>query len=309
MVERRIIKTNKDNEINVKYHGEERFQTAKENGRRVTITADEYGFNAINWLIDEIERARENGEDRIILLAGEVRAGKSALGAHLASRLGMKDESDVRYSGKGYLKQLQEADEGDVAWLDEGGRGMYYKNWMKKENKLINQMFQQIGAKNLVSIICLPHKNLLDKELRHMRVHYWGQVKFQGYRRGFVKWRISGKRKRQRGESKVPRHPNEWNIEAYWEPLFKMRFPTFKEHNGFKWSKYEENKMDRIDEFGDEALEEMGENEKISKKKLESERKKTKVKTLLEETDLTQQEIGDKVGLSRSRVANIKQEM
>lgn len=309
MVETRTITTNKENEVEAKYYGELQFQTTEEGGQRVRVTADDFGFSSIQWLIDEIKKARENGEDRIILLAGEVRSGKSALGAHLATRLGLSKPSEVRYSGKGYLEQLQQAEKGDVAWLDEGGRGMYYKNWMKKENKLINQMFQQIGAKNLVSIICLPHKNLLDKELRHLRVHYWGQVTFQGYRRGFVKWRMSGKRKRRKGEIKVPRHHKEWKIGTYWEPLFRMRFPDFKEHNGFEWSEYEDNKMDRIKEFGSEAMEEMSENEKVSKRKLESERKKAKVKTLLEETDLTQAEIGSKVGLSRGRVANIKQEM
>lgn len=309
LVREKTLTTNKNNEITVSHYGEERFQSTQENGRQVQITANDYGFNSLKWIIDEVERARENGEDRIILLGGEVRTGKSNLGAHLAARLGLSDISSVCYSGKGYLKQITEADEGDVCWLDEGGRGMYYKNWMKKENKLINQMFQQIGAKNLVSIICLPHKNLLDKELRQMRVHYWGQVKFEGYDRGFVKWRIAGKRHRQKGEIKVPRHHHEWEIKVYWEPLFKMRFPKFREHNNFSWEEYEQNKMDKIDEFGEEALEDMEGDEKISPSKLESEKKKARVEALLRNTDLTQAEIGQRVDLSRSRVADISLDM
>lgn len=303
MVDKVKINTNKDRGVRVKYYGEERFQTVSENGEKLQVTADDYGFEAINWLIDEIERARENGEDRIIILAGEVRSGKSNLGCHIAARLGLSDVSNIRYDGKEYLRQLQKAEPGDVVWLDEGGRGMYYKNWMKKENKLINQMFQQIGAKNLVSIICLPHKNLLDKELRHMRVHYWGQVKFQGYDRGFVKWRMSGKKKRRLNEVKVPRHHNEWKINVYWEPLFKMRFPKFREMNGLSWEDYERNKMKRLNEFGNEALDDSGEDVKETVKK-----NRQFVKNLKEKDGKTVDEIAKVAPYSKSHIYRILRE-
>lgn len=254
MVEERRLHTNADRDINVKYYGETRFQTTKEGGKSLTITADDYGFNSINWIIDEIKKARNNGEDRVILLAGEVRSGKSDLAAHIATRLGLTDTEQIRYEPDKYLKTLHELEEGGVAWLDEGGRGMYYKNAMTKENKLINQTFQQIGAKNLVSIICLPHREILDKELRKLRIHYWGQVKFSGYNRGFVKWRIAGKKHRKIKERKIPRHENEWRLSVYWEPLFRMRYPKFREHNGLSRAAYKKQKMKKLNEFTEDAL-------------------------------------------------------
>jgi len=266
MTETYEITTNKDRKIEPKFYDKVKFQTQyKENGERKEIQAKDLGFEAIKWIIDEIKRAQENKEDRVILLGGEVRVGKSALAAHLAARLGLEDYENICYEPDNYLRLLHESKKGKVSWLDEGGRGMYYKNAMTKENKLTNQTFQQIGAKNLVSIICLPHKNILDKELRQMRVHYWGQVKFSGYDRGFVKWRIAGKRKRRENEMKVPRHENEWKIRTYWEPLFKMRYPKFHEYNGFTWEDYEKQKMKKLNEFTEEALAELDEKDKKSR--------------------------------------------
>lgn len=309
MTETRTITSTTGKKIKAKYYGEKKYQTEVSNGdKRIDVKAPDLGFSAVEWLIEEIKRARKNGEDRIIILAGEVRSGKSHLGLHLASKLGLTDLDNVRYDSKTYLQLLNNSEEGDVVFLDEGGRGLYYKDAMTKGNKLINQTFQQIGAKHLVSIICLPHKNILDKELLNSRVHYWGQVRFSGYERGFVDWRLSGKKRRRMDEKKIPRHNNEWSISAYWEPLFTMRFPQFSGCEAFSEDEYERRKMQRLNEFTEDALAEMEDRETYSANDVENEKKKAKVEALID-TDLTQQEIGDKVGLSRSRVADIKAEI
>jgi len=67
------------------------------------------------------------------------------------------------------------------------------------------------------------------------RIGYWGHVVSRGYRRGWVEWATPNK--------------NKWYIDVGWEGLFAMRFPEFKENNGFKWDEYEKLKREALDEF------------------------------------------------------------
>jgi ABC-type oligopeptide transport system ATPase subunit len=249
MVTKAKLTTVQNNSLNVKKYGEKSFQSDKDG----TIYVPEYSFEAIEYILDEIEKARQKNWDRTILLTGEEGCGKSTLGAHLATRLGMQDETEVCYAPKQFLERLRDAKKGEVVWLDEGARGLYSRDAMTKVNKQLTKAFTQIRIKELVSIICLPHKQLLDKNMRNRRIHYWGDVRSREYSRGFVKWRISGKKDRAVGENRIPKHQNEWDISVYWEPLFYMRFPQFKGYNGFDWDKYEQVKEKALDEFLDEA--------------------------------------------------------
>lgn len=240
------LETPKERKIEVTQYNQKRFQGGADGTQEY---APEYDFSALQYILDEIEKAREENWDRTILLTGEEGCGKSTLGGHIASRLGLSDEERVAYTPHDFLEELSRADKGSVVWLDEGARGLYSRDAMTKANKKLTKAFTQIRIKELVSIICLPHKDLLDKNMRDRRIHYWGDVRSRGYRRGFCKWRIAGKRKRKPGEMKIPKHQNEWNISVYWEPLFLMLFPKLVEHNGFNWEKYEEVKKDALEDY------------------------------------------------------------
>lgn len=249
MVDTVRLKTVQENKIQVQQYGTKSFQHSSKG----PIYVPEYGFEALQYILDEIEKARRKNWDRTILLTGEEGCGKSTLGGWIASELGLASEEDVCYDPKDFLRTLKDANKGDVVWLDEGARGLYSRDAMTKVNKQLTKAFTQIRVKELVSIICLPHKELLDKNMRNRRIHYWGDVRSREYKRGFVKWRISGKPDRNLRENRIPKHNNEWQISVYWEPLFVMRFPKLKKNNGFDWDRYEEVKKKALDEFLDEA--------------------------------------------------------
>lgn len=242
------LETVKGREIEPRYYGTKSFQ----NSAQGPVYAEEYGFESLQYILDEIEEARRNNWDRTILLTGDEGGGKSTLAAWIATELGLTDEEEVCYAPKQYLKTIRNANQQDVTWLDEGVRGLYSRDAMSKVNKQLTKAFTQIRVKELVSIICLPHKKLLDSNMRERRIHYWGDVRSRGYKRGYVKWRIAGKPGRKASEKKIPKHQNEWDISVYWEPLFLMRFPKLRENNGFSWSEYERVKKKALDEFLDE---------------------------------------------------------
>lgn len=249
MTENRILTSVKGNKIRAQWYGNIRFQS----NETEIIEAPEYSFDSIQLIIDEIKKAQDNNFDRVILLTGGERDGKSTLAAHLATRLGNIKPRNVAFTAVGFLKGLNEAEDFGVTWMDEGARGMYSRDAMTKFNKQLTKAFTQIGIKKLVSVICLPHRELLDLHLRERRVHYWGSVVTKGYQRGYVKWRIAGKPNRRADEQRIPKHGNEWSINTYWEPLFVMRFPVFRENNGFKWEEYETWKRENLGGFFEES--------------------------------------------------------
>lgn len=249
MSEKLVLESVAGREIPVMCYGTMRFQS----NENEIINAPEYSFEALQWIVDEIKTAQEHSFDRVVLLTGGERDGKSTCAAHLVTNVGSIRPRNVAFTSSDYLKALNKAADFDPAWMDEGARGMYSRDAMTKFNKQLTKAFTQIGIKKLVSVICLPHRELLDLHLRERRVHYWGSVVTKGYQRGYVKWRIAGKPNRRADEQRIPKHGNEWSINTYWEPLFVMRFPVFRENNGFKWEEYETWKRENLGGFFEES--------------------------------------------------------
>lgn len=302
MTETVTYRTAMDREIEVtQYQSDVYFQSIQRGGRRVALTAPEVSFDALHVILDEIKRARDEEWDRNIVFTGGEGAGKSTGAAHIATRLGLTDEEKVAFSPSQYLERLEKADYLDVTWLDEGTQGLYTRNAMKKENKKLNQAFAQFRIKKLTNIICIPHKKLLDKDIRNRRIHYWGSVETRGYRRGYVYWYVAGKKSRWRrlDSPDEPRKPvtyNRWNIDVFWEPLFLMRFPKLTENNGFSWERYEKDvKVPALNRF-------------LNKERQEETPSKVvpnlaaMIKWAKEEKGLKAQEIADISGLSKPSI-------
>jgi len=247
---RRILISARGRKIPVTLYNFIKFQSLS---RGEQVWAPEYSFEALEYIIDEIKEAQKHGFDRIIVITGREGDGKSALAAHIATRLGFTDPHEIAFSAKQFLKKLNEAEDLNTVWLDEGGRGLYSRDAMKAWNRDLAKAFMQIRIKRLTSIICIPHMKLLDVHMRNRRVDYWGSVFRIGYKRGFVKWRISGVIRRNT-KDRVPGHESEWEVQTYWEPLFAMRFPKFRENNGFSWKEYEKVKREVLSSYLVEAV-------------------------------------------------------
>lgn len=232
MVEEVVFKTARGRKITVKCYGS-KWKFASVNGK--PIMGREYSFGMLEYILDEIKEAQKHEFDRTILLTGGEREGKSTLAAHIATRLGFTDPREVSFSSKAFYDRLWKAEDCSVQWYDEGARGLYSRDWMDRFQRRLSKAFTQIGIKKLVCILCLPHRMLLDYHIRERRISYWGHVVTDKYRRGYVKWRIPKK--------------NEWHVDAYWEPLFVMHFPKFRENNGFNWDEYTKIKRGELDGY------------------------------------------------------------
>jgi len=197
------------------------------------IVGREVGFEALDYIIDNIKDGQKHGFDKIILLTGEERSGKSTVAAHIATRLGFTDPAEVAFDGRTFWNKLEEARDYQVVWYDEAARGLYRRDWMDKFQRRLTKSFTQIGIKKLTSIICLPHRKILDS-LMERRVSFWGHVVTKGSKRGWVEWMIPKK--------------NKFEPVVYWKPLFVMRFPKFREADGFSWQEYEKLKRQALQE-------------------------------------------------------------
>lgn len=299
MVKTVKIQTPRDRKIEVKKYRDVKFQSVRVGNDSVPVYAPEYGFNFLDYMLDEIKEAVKKDFDRNILITGPEGGGKSALAAWLATELGMSDEKNACQRPQDYIESVRDADYGGVTWLDEGTQGLYNRDAMKGINKKLNKAFALFRMKNLTNLICIPHKNILDSGIRNRRVHYWGSVEPQGYSRGFVKWHVAGKKSRLfNHDSKKPRKPilyNRWKIGCFWEPLAYMRFPKFRENNGFDWDTYEEIKGKNLDA----TLEEMAEEDDRSQ--MENAFIKT-VQHMKNEEGLEVGEIADRTGYSEPSI-------
>lgn len=72
---------------------------------------DIVSFDAIDWLISQLENRLEDSWDNIVMITGQERSGKSTLGFHifekLAERLG-KEFIEKFYQRKDRIKEIDE---------------------------------------------------------------------------------------------------------------------------------------------------------------------------------------------------------
>lgn len=219
------VKCYSDNWLSGVYH--------RRGGRAQIRTICEYDMGMLDYICDEIKRAQRLDDDRVILITGDEGSGKSTLAAHLFTKLGGNSLDHVAFSGEELKRILLNSEDGNVIWYDEGARGMYRREWMTKFQRYLVKAFTLIRVKRLVSIICLPHKGLLDAPMER-RISYWGHVVRKGYERGWVEWMVPKRTK--------------WNLEVFWLGYFVNRFPKFYEANGFKWEEYLKRKRAALEE-------------------------------------------------------------
>lgn len=232
--------------ITVSKYGKERY--GRYGGKQAACPV--VHFDALEWLEAQIENKTRANWDQVILITGEERVGKSTLASHLARRLSPDLEpGDIAWNGYQFLKRSKESSKGSVVWLDEAGASLFHQEWWNKVQRKIVKAFQIFGKKELRVILVLPHRSLLNKQLRNRRIHWWLHCYTQGNKRGFARLRKPSK--------------SEWNPDAFWKGQFTLTFPKVK---GDWWDEYEDNK----DEFIQKSLAEEGLNqhEKKNKKRL-----------------------------------------
>lgn len=247
-----------------------------------------YSFAALDWLADEIVDAVRHEWDRVIMITGDERIGKTTLGLQLALKLAKRlgrnfNAANICFTGEQLLEAMGRAEDGDIILLDEAGAAMLaIEHWQDVQRQLV-KCFQVIGKKHLIFILALPHRMLLNKQIRERRVHYWFHCVTWGKRRGYARLREA--------------RTTEWKVAAWWDGLFTILFPKFR---GDLWEAYEQKKDDELQKL----LRVRGSLER--KYKLHAYRA---VQQLSLDDRFTQDNVGEILGWSRGHVRNILREI
>jgi len=230
-----ILKTRTGEEVEVDYLGEDYYGT--HNGKEVWCPI--YSFEAVKVLCAEIRYAQMHGWDQPILVTGREGAGKSSLIMHMIYQLDPHfDLNNIAWDLEDFFIRAKDAKPLDIIWMDEAGEAAYYADWMKKGQKELVKSFLRRRIKRLVYFIALPHRSLLNFQLRERRVFWWIDVFAVDWDdRGYAQVR------------KAPISQNRWSPQNYWRGYFTLRFPSFESLCPDIWRQYEEIKMRRVEEL------------------------------------------------------------
>lgn len=199
-----------------------------------------YDHRIIPYIAEMAKSRVRKKFDCPILIAGQRRTGKTTNAIAIARELNPRFTSDlIAFRLEDFRKILAnlppaepENDFYPVAILDESGVDLYSKDWQQRLQKEMVKVFQIIGKKRLTMILCLPHRNLLTKDIREA-MHLWIQTKTDmDGERGFAELREGC--------------DNIWQLELYWKPLCGF---CYNQQDDDFWDSYEERKDAFIEEF------------------------------------------------------------
>lgn len=206
------------------------------------ITCSVYDERFANYMVELLKQHVVRKFDNRILMTGPPGSGKSTEAITLA-RLIDRDfpVESVTFRLSDFRKKLAELPEAvpsegwyPAAVLDESGVDLYSKDWAKTHTKEMSKVFQIIRKKKLTMIMCLPHRDLLTKDIRDA-MHWWFDMKTIQQYRGFAVVREA-------------KH-SEWSP-PWWRPMGAY---IFDELDDDFWKTYEERKDLFIEEFTAEA--------------------------------------------------------
>lgn len=250
-----------------------------------------------SWLYQEWERRVDNGQDMVVVItaAGERGVGKTVLALKLAEMFdrtgdGMGPRNVTTHPAE--LRDMYvDMPQGASLLLDEAAVAIGNRSAMTNQNRSIRDAMNQGRLEEKMLFICAPTSGHIDKFVSELAA-VWIRVT-------------------DLGEAYV----HEYDYQPYQEELF-----TPKRHQ-IKWWDLDTDQLeaahDEISEQKRASIRGEGESDKkISASevsaKLDQAREEATAETrddllcsIYDDTDLTQQQIGDAVGLSRSRVADI----
>lgn len=133
-------------------------------------------------VLDFAKEKQDEDYDSVFIIVGRERRGKSTLMLHMIEHLGKKScKGVVSMDGKDFETHLYKSQHKDVVVMDEAGAVLFSRDAMKKTSKGLIKIFQQIGAKNLITIFCLPKVDYIDRYFREHRIDGLFNVFQRGY--------------------------------------------------------------------------------------------------------------------------------
>lgn len=165
---------------------------------------------------------REN-QDACIGISGYEGSGKSTFALKLAQWLqpGFTAEQ-VCFDAESLLERIKTAPRRSVVMLDEAVNGLYAREAMAMDNRVLTTAAMVARARNLYWILCIPHLHNLDPYFREHRVRSWWHVLQKGEALGHV-------------AKRSPYYPD-----TYWDPFMRFQYSRV---SGALWDAYDEFKQ------------------------------------------------------------------
>lgn len=149
---------------------------------------------------------REN-QDACIAITGYEGSGKSTFALKLARWLQPSfDAKQVCFDAESLLMRIQSAPRYSVVMLDEAVNGLYAREAMAMDNRVLTTAAMVARARNLYWLLCIPHLHNLDPYFREHRVRSWWHVIQKGEALGHV-------------AKRSPYYPD-----TYWDPFMRYQY-------------------------------------------------------------------------------------
>lgn len=119
------------------------------------------------------DKAKNEERDRVIMVVGKERSGKSTLAAHVINQMypNWGEEKYLTFNPQKFHNAIKEpAPPGKIIWLDEGVNLLFARESMKPENLSIIKKFMICGYKYFIFIVCIPDFFSIDRYIREQRV-------------------------------------------------------------------------------------------------------------------------------------------
>jgi hypothetical protein len=239
-------------------------------------------------------RFNNNRDIKIIITArsAETGVGKTQLGMLLARFIdpdwtierAFLDPHEYRDY---YEEKLQP---GQAMTVDELHQTADSRRSLAETNKIINDMLMSYRWKQGATIFMLPSTSAVDKRTM-MSIDIWIQIVYPGYAHVYTFWHQDFEQ-----ETRNKRLKNEIGGQEFitWDPIDDD--PEYHEYTKMKQRFVSDGTSERYDE----------EDVEKEKRKAVAGAKQSACLTLLEETDLTQTEIADRLGKSQGWVSMVK---
>jgi len=235
----------------------------------------------------------------IITASSETGVGKTTLAVTLSLMLdqhGWTADKAAVADADEYDRLYDQVDPGSALILDEAEKAADARRGMSSSSVELSQTFATKRYRQVFSILTAPSKNWIDKRLGSDAADYWLQA-------------LETDRGRIKGEAKCYRlRTNEHYEQEYVERTEFISFPNLDDLPEF--DRLDQRKVDLLEHKGDgeqKYLEQSEVDAIVSDAKEEAAKSKRDeiVTTLSRDTELTQKEIGELIGMSAGNVNRI----
>lgn len=112
-------------------------------------------------------------KDCFICVEGQERVGKSTLALQMAMHADPNFPVDnIIFTKEEFIKKVLNSKKGEVVVVDEGGLLFHSLEGGTKESRIVQQLIQVMGMRNLLVILCSPELRTVNRYVREHRINF-----------------------------------------------------------------------------------------------------------------------------------------